>query len=617
MESRSFQFGCWKNSLSTQTSLAFFLLLMLSLTAAAQVEYQGGPTIQGPITVFLIFWAPGPPNAPTQLLYETTSTGDNNYRTIIPQFFTDLGPSSYFNILTQYYGQCASNSSNSCVVPNTQGIITVGGVFRDFRPYLHAGTQQQPLQDSDIRDEVQFAISNQHWAPNINTEFFVYTTAGIQECNSGGCTFQNSGVSFCGYHDSFGSGPIVYAFIADPACIAPTSSPNDPIVDSAVSATAHEFFESVSDPLGNHSNAWVDHAGEIGDRCSGVTPPTLSDGSDVSMFGHAYLVPMMFSNDTLQCVLTFGPTVQFTVATGDDDLRYDSSVTATLTSPTGSLPGVPLKSLTQATWTDRSSQVRTFGISQTQLSGGALTMAPGDGGHDEWKLAALDVRVLDPLGNLLCDQDITANPGPLADLKNGSTTMPFSTPNCATTAPPTAWDSIEFQIRTGNDDAGDGTEITATVPGQSLPFCLKPSTSSSLVDFTCPQNGPGAKDQQGHSSWDNFTNSDQTFSLSPTESSSSSFSTVTITLTNSSCCDNWDIEGISVTVFNSKGPMPPRTTLINIGNLSTGSSDDCLARLKTPPNATSVTFGMDGSHVYSNGNESQTTTGCKNNGDNP
>lgn len=83
-------------------------------------------------------------------------------------------------------------------------------------------------------------------------------------------------------------------------------------------------------------------------------------------------------------------------------------------------------------------------------------MAPGDGGHDEWKLAALDVRVLDPLGNLLCDQDITANPGPLADLKNGSTTMPFSTPNCATTAPPTAWDSIEFQIRTGNDDAGDG-----------------------------------------------------------------------------------------------------------------------------------------------------------------
>jgi len=326
----------------------------------------------------------------------------------------------------------------------------------------------------------------------------------------------------------------------------------------------------------------------------------------------------MFSNDTLQCVLTFGPTVQFTLATGDDDLRNDSSVTATLTSPTGPLPGVPLKSLTQATWTDRSSQVRAFGISQIQLSGITLAMAPGGlGSDDEWKLAALDARILDPFGNLLCDQDFTANPGPLADLKKGATTVSLATPNCSTAAPPTAWDSIEFQIRTGNDNAGDGTEITATVAGQSVPFCLKPSTSSSLADSTCPQNGPGAKDQQGHSSWENFTNSDQTFSLSPTESSSSSFSTVTITLTNSSCCDNWDIEGINVTLFNSKGPTPPRTTLINIGNLTAGSSDDCEARLKTPPNATSVRFGMDGSHVYTNGSESETTTGCKNNGDNP
>src|SRR5579862_6462081 len=144
-------------------------------------------------------------------------------------------------------------------------------------------------------------------------------------------------------------------------------------------------------------------------------------------------------------------TVQFTVATGDDDLGSDSGVTATLTSPAGPLPGVPLKSLTQSTWTDRSSQVRTFGLSQTQLSNVTLTMAPGDLGHDEWKLAAFDVRILDPFGNLLCDQDVTANPGPLADLKSGATTASFPTPNCSSTAPPAAWDSIEFQIRTGND----------------------------------------------------------------------------------------------------------------------------------------------------------------------
>lgn len=593
--------------------IAFF---GLTSVASAQVEYKGGPTMQGPITVFLIFWEP---TTPTPFFYDSsTSTSDANYRTIIPQFFTNLTPSSYFNILTQYYGACNSNSSNSCVVANAQGSVTVGGTFQDPRPYPHPGSQQEPLQDSDIRDEIQFAMAQpqNNWTASINTEFFVFTTAGIQECNQFGCTFSSSqGPAFCGYHDSFGSGPIIYAYIPDPACIAPSPAPNQKSTDSAISSAAHEFLETVSDPLGNHNDGWLDKAGEIADRCQGLTPPTLSDGSDVSMFGNPYIVPFIFSNDNLQCVLSFGPTVQLTASTGDDDLRFDSQLTATLSGTSGPFQGVTFKTLTQPTWADRTSQVRVFGINQTQLSSVGLTMAPGDLGHDEWKLAALDVRILDPLGNLLCDQDLTANPGPLADMKFGATTASFATPNCAATAPPPAWDSIEFQIRTGNDNAQDGSEVTASVAGQNAAFCLKPSTSSSMVDFVCPQNGSGAKDQQGNSTWNNFTNSDQTFSLSPTESSTSSFSTVTVSFRNNSG-DNWDIEGISVTVFNSKGPTPPRTTLINIGNLTGGSSDDCLARLKTPSDSTQATFGMDGSHVYADGKAAGQITNCKNNGDN-
>src|SRR5579862_3621648 len=81
METASLRFRSRKNSFSTQIRLSFVLLLTLYRTAPAQVEYRGGPTIQGPITVFLIFWEP---TTPTSLFYDTTtSTSDANYRTVI------------------------------------------------------------------------------------------------------------------------------------------------------------------------------------------------------------------------------------------------------------------------------------------------------------------------------------------------------------------------------------------------------------------------------------------------------------------------------------------------------------------------------------------------------
>ncbi|MGB7151167.1 MAG: hypothetical protein WBD45_18555 [Terriglobales bacterium] len=615
-------------------------LLLLAVFAApftpvrAQlVTYGGGPTMQGPITVFLIFWEP---TTPTPLFYDSsTSTSDANYRTIIPHFFTDLAPSAYFNIITQYYGACESNSSNSCVVPNAPGTVTLGGAFPDPRPYPHAGTTTDPLQDSDIQTEIQMAIKTNGWPVGPNSEFFVFTTAGIQECSdpAQGCTFVSpKGPAFCGYHYSFG-GPTIYAFIADPGCIAPSPAPNQTSTDGAIEAVSHEFFESIADPLPNNNDGWIDAAGEIADGCAGVIGPVQSNGSNVTLNNDPYVVQEIWSNDTLLCVLSFGPTLQLTAATGNDDLRYDSSVTASLVAADGTpFQGVLFKSVTQPTWGDRTSQVRVFGINQTQLGSLGLAMVPGGPGNDdEWKLAGLDVRLLDPMGNLICNQNITAVPGPLADLKSATPTVSFPTPNCSPQAAGQAWDSVEIQIRTGNDDASHDSEVTATIAGQSAPICLKPSTSSNLVgDPICTQNSSNATDQQGNNSWNNFTNSDQTFPLSPTETAASAFSTMTITLTNADpqCgnfghegCDNWDIEGVSVTVFNSQGSTPPRTNLLTIGNLSGGSSDDCLARLKSPQNsnATAVTFGLDGSdsHVYANGKEAGTITGCKNNGDNP
>jgi hypothetical protein len=105
--------------------------------------------------------------------------------------------------------------------------------------------------------------------------------------------------------------------------------------------------------------------------------------------------------------------------------------------------------------------------------------------------------------------------------------------------------------------------------------------------------------------------------LTSPPSAISGFFTLTITLVQGGCsvsCDNWDLQGINVTVFNSAGLLP-RTTLLNLSDPRDG--DNCVARLKTPPNATAVRFSLDGTnqHVYLDGTESSMTTSCKNNGD--
>ena len=83
-------------------------------------------------------------------------------------------------------------------------------------------------------------------------------------------------------------------------------------------------------------------------------------------------------------------------------------------------------------------------------------------------------------------------------------------------------------------------------------------------------------------------------------------------------CDNWDIQGITVTVSDVTGRLPPKT-LTQLLNTPL-SGDNCIARLKAPlPNATKVRFALDGTGLstyadgapFVNGHPSN----CKNNGD--
>jgi hypothetical protein len=183
------------------------------------------------------------------------------------------------------------------------------------------------------------------------------------------------------------------------------------------------------------------------------------------------------------------------------------------------------------------------------------------------------------------------------------------------TGPTPTFDKVSITMTTGGDNADSGVEITGTLSGQKTSFCLKPSTSLA-PDNVC-SNGPGAVDQDNQNSWGNGNVTTQTFPLDTPQASVSGFGSFFITMLQSGCqtfCSNWNIQGISVTAMDSTGTLPA-TPLLNI--LNNGNSN-CLARLKAPPNANVVLFGLNGTgtHIYLDGTSSEKgeTTNCNNNG---
>jgi len=406
--------------------------LVPGAAAATNLPNNGGPTMQNPIKAFLIYWLP------SGVVLDTSVTdGVGNFESLTQQFYKDLSATSYLNIVTQYPGACGSNQ---CVVQNQAGAVALGGSWVDTQAYPHAGSQADPLGDADIQNEVKRAITQNRWANDANTEFFVFTGVvkntgkEVEECDSTGsnCTFK--GVSFCAYHSSFGlsGGTARYGYLSDASfntagCGEGTATAvNTQLAsDREVALMSHEFFETITDPLGN---AWVTSANaEIGDNCNQIA-------ATVTMNGHKYVVQQQWSNGSSSCVSTFGPSIQLSIGTGGDDLRGDSSATAALQGPGGaSFETVTLKTQGQASWGNNSGHIVVAPFnqaSQTALGQVAITLTSHDSfpeTPDNWNIQNLTATVFSPTGGILCQQSLSGNP--LARLTGAGTGL-FDTPNC-------------------------------------------------------------------------------------------------------------------------------------------------------------------------------------------
>jgi hypothetical protein len=297
---------------------------MLCSSACSPIHYHDGRVMHD-YHAYLIFWLP--PGA----RYDG-GVGDRVFEAAITQYFHDVSDSSLTSALTQYWDFQGSATSGA----------VLGDVAVDRSPYQHCpsdapcgpagATIGDPLYDVDIQAEVTRMMRAHHWSGGLGNEFFVFLAGGAQECQDSSadaiCTYVKKDQAFCGYHSWFQAydtaTPVIYASIADAgtardACLSPVTyaagiSPHgDWLLDAELSVISHEQFESVTDPTPTHQNTggWFDgsdHASdnsvaEIADRCQKDYGAIRSDGSDVTLGGHSYLVQGEWSNAANACVL--------------------------------------------------------------------------------------------------------------------------------------------------------------------------------------------------------------------------------------------------------------------------------------------------------------------------
>jgi hypothetical protein len=387
--------------------------------------------MQNQIKVYLIYWLPD-----GVVLDTSVPDGIGNYETLTQRFFDDVSATPYLNITTQYPGGCGSNQ---CVLRNRAWAVLRGGAWVDSHPYPHAGTVSDPLQDSDIRDEVVRAIGQNGWSVDNNSEFFVITGVTkntgkmIEECDgSGNCSFNK----FCAYHGNFSSNgkAVLYSYLTDASfntagCDEGISwGPNGQLAsDREVVLMTHEFIETVTDPLG--STWWNSYDGnEIGDNCNQI-PATISLGS------HIYVVQQEWSNISSSCVSSFGPSIELSIGTGGDDLRGDSSATAALqTSSRGIFETVTLKTESEPSWDNNTGHIVVFNYNATSasdLSNVAVTLTSHNSlleTDDNWNIQNITITVLGANGRLMCTQSYGGNP--VVRLTGSAATHTFTTPSC-------------------------------------------------------------------------------------------------------------------------------------------------------------------------------------------
>jgi len=216
---------------------------------ATNLTYHGGDVINT-ARVVCIFWGP------------TWASGgsDNSRATTIQSFRNQLGTSSHYSMLTQYYDSAYINTTN------------LAGSQPDWFDTSNALPSNGNVTDSVVQSEVKRYISAHGYNGSTVYEVFLPkyvpgTSTLVYSSDGSSTSCGGPGLAYCAYHSHYSStsGYVKYSIEPYPSCSGCQVS-GWTVVQNMTHFMVHETREAVTDALGN---AWYDSSGyEADDKCA-------------------------------------------------------------------------------------------------------------------------------------------------------------------------------------------------------------------------------------------------------------------------------------------------------------------------------------------------------------
>ena len=233
--------------------------------AGVPLSYGGGP-VQITSKTYAIFWDPA------------GFSYNPNYPTLVKRFLGEVGGSTIYNTLTEYYG-----TVNGVKTP-IKNQSTFTGSIVDTSPFPAGG-----VTDAALQAEVTKVVTQNNLPTGFGNLYIVYTGQGGESASS-----------YCAYHSTvtIGGAATPYAdelYGGQSGCTVPSSPNNNQPADSIINTTSHELWETITDQ--NLGDGWVATTGDEGsDECNFLFGTTDAGGADVRLNGHPYIVQEEWSN---------------------------------------------------------------------------------------------------------------------------------------------------------------------------------------------------------------------------------------------------------------------------------------------------------------------------------
>ena len=263
---------------------------------ASPIYNNNGPVMSGPNSVYFIWYGNW-----------GTNTNPNTATTLLPQFISNLGGSTYMNILSSY--------NQPSLYPDFSTQVNFGGsYFVNSNSGLYQGASLDGTPGSASAASITGIVNAVLTAGGFSG--YNPATSVFDVLTATDTTVSGFQTTFCGWHYSTSFGQLTtgtqYGFIGDPtsaACEFQSVGPNNNAgADAMASVIAHEFFETVTDPTGM---SWFDSISltgggntggyENGDMCNfnfgnNLTLNANGSYSNVTLNNTNYLLQQQWQN---------------------------------------------------------------------------------------------------------------------------------------------------------------------------------------------------------------------------------------------------------------------------------------------------------------------------------